>query len=201
MTRLTQRHTAETLQILCNEAVELGRFYSLAARAQPYRNGTAGRPQQVLESIFQSSWRSLLIGLAGMLSTDQESITLSYLLDLAENHPYDFKHATPDTVKNQTSAARDRLAEFTVLEQRLRIIRDRRLAHLDRKLINEPEVVNDFVVSLDQCREILRSIEKIIEDLYAAFYGKHKDFDALKAAFTEGLEAIFKQHKGWVDEE
>lgn len=196
MTRSTRNRTGDALRILADETALLGRFYVLVEKSQTVKYFGGQAHAKLILPVYQSSRRSLLIGLAGMLSTDQESITLEYLLDLAVNHPYDFEHASPDQLKAQTEAARSRLGVLGGVEEKLRAMRDRRLAHLDRKLINEPGSMQQLDISLAECDPILRAIEVIVDDFYAAYYGERWNFSAMKTSYADSIDAYFKRLEG-----
>lgn len=168
----------------------LGRFEVLAEMA--IKAGAKGEEsrQAILSGLYQASWRALLIGLAGLLSTDQESITLCYLLDLAGNHPHDFARWTPEQVQAEVRSSRQSLAALDDFEERLRALRDRRLAHLDRKHINEPETFSDLTIRLLEAQEVLKFIERTVRDFHLAFYDEDVLFDDHKRRSRVGLDQL-----------
>ncbi len=138
--------------------------------------------------IVESAWRSLLLRLAGLLSNDQESITLSYLLDLASNHPYSFKCSKPQSVRALIELGRKELTEIDEIEQKLRSERDRKLAHLDRKLINEPDSFTEISVDFEETSQALQTAEQIVSRFFLAFHGEKVDFSELRNLFTFQFE-------------
>jgi hypothetical protein len=185
-----RKRIAEALEILRAELLDLGCFFVLTEKTGQEADQLGAAQAEVFPSVHQAAWRALLIGLAGLLSTDQESITLVYLLDLATNHPYGFNEVSPDELRTVVDKARGELRSYSYLEQRLRAIRDRRLAHVDRKLINEPELVGKLQIGIVEAGEVLNLIEAIVEELYFAFHGERLSFEAQRQVFGAALDDL-----------
>jgi hypothetical protein len=180
----------DLLQILRKEVETLGRFYVIVQRLSETLDDAEETSARGLHVVHEAAWRSLLIGLAGLLSNDQESITLSYLLDLANNHPHSFKYSEQQAVTEVIKLGREKLAEIDRVEQKLRVERDRRLAHLDRKLINESELFGEAFVELNDAFTALSTTERIVSELYRAFYGKKIHFSEQRDLFTFQFEHV-----------
>lgn len=189
--RARTERIAKALQVLNQEVGALGHFYVLLETIHAARGRFSESEMPAIEGIFQASWRALLIGLAGMLSTDQESITIRYLLDIANNHPYDFKNYPPEMVKDVVKRARSRLDALEDLEFRLRALRDRRLAHLDRKLVNDSSFLGDAEITMEDCIKILDTIEDAVGLFNEAFYGERPEFSAQRLELKSSLESLF----------
>lgn len=164
-----KRRIEEVLRILCLEMKTQGKFQVVVETFNELDPSRLEMDLEALILIKEACWRALLIGLAGMLSTDQESITMKYLLDLADNHPYDFDQLGPQEVKRLVVRSREELESIAGLESRLRAIRDQRLAHLDRKQLNEPGVNDTGSIGIRDLAEGLGVVEKVLERLTAAY--------------------------------
>lgn len=178
------------MNVLSREVEVLGRFHSIAERAGLALEALDSGRDPVLEAVYEASQRSLLIGLAGVLSTDQESITLSYLLDLASNKPYSFNAAAPERVKQVAETGRRLLESIDSVETRLRSVRDRRLAHLDRKMINDPSLYTESRLDFEETSAALATVEQVLSPLLAAFHGVSPDFATLRQDFELTLDRL-----------
>ena len=164
-----KRRIGAALRILCLEAHTLGKFQVVVETiTDPDDHGLEMKIDE-FSPIKEACWRALLIGLAGMLSTDQESITLNYLLDLADNHPHDFDNVEPEALKHLVARGRGELKAIGDLENRLRSLRDRRLAHLDRKQVNEPDGIGLGNIDVEELALGLAVVEEVLERLAGAF--------------------------------
>jgi hypothetical protein len=179
---------AKVLEVLRLELAYLGRCYVFIEQMVSQSELRDDHELFVETYIHEASWRGLLIGLAGMLSTDQESITLGYLMDLASNHPYDFKYCSAEQLKNKVDQARKSLESLDKVESRLRAIRDRRLAHVDRKLINEPEAMHSLKISNSEAHEVLLVIEEVFSTFYRAFHGEEIALQTERHNFQMALD-------------
>jgi hypothetical protein len=185
-----KRRTAAVLRSLYTEVESLGQLYVLVEVAQKTRSLLPAEEAHVLEPIQLAGWSALIIGIAGLFSTDQESITVSYLLDLASNHPYDFTHLAPEQVGNAVEKSRREIESVADLVDRIRTIRDRRLAHLDRKHVNEPQTMNDVKLGLEEAGVALKVAEKIIRQFSEAFNLELGDFDQSQADYRLALSRL-----------
>jgi hypothetical protein len=170
----------------------LGQLYVLVDVIGQAKDLLSSKEAHILEPIQIAAWRTLIIGLAGMYSTDQESITVSYLLDLASNHPYDFKHATPQKVKYAVEKSRAEIESVGDFGERMRTIRDRRLAHLDRKHVNEPQSMIDIQLSIEEAGTALTIVETIIRRFSEASGLELAEFDQSKAEYKSSLTRLLK---------
>ncbi|MGD8848578.1 MAG: hypothetical protein PVI81_04995 [Anaerolineales bacterium] len=178
-------------KILCHEVETLGRFYEIVKQMARERSHPSDVVAQSPGAICESAWRALLIGLAGVLSTDQESITLTYLLDLASNHPHFFRFSEQNSLMQVVDRSRTKLRELDEVELKLRLERDRRLAHLDRKLINEPDSFEENRIQLEEALDVLKITEQIVSTLYSYFHGEPIEFLDMREEYGKQLDRMF----------
>jgi hypothetical protein len=175
------------LRVLCLEAQTLGKFHVVVETITDVDQHGIEIKLDEYSPIKEACWRALLIGLAGMLSTDQESITLKYLLDLADNHPYDFENVEPEALKRLVARGRAELDAIEDLENRLRSLRDRRLAHLDRKYVNEPNRGDPGNIGVEGLAQGLVVVEKVLDSFARAFGLDYDSFKRSKANYRASL--------------
>lgn len=198
--KTSKRRTAGILRILRDEIDHLGQFIVLAEEAQQRLAWLSEDHRAVFAGIYRASWRALLIGLAGLLSTDQESITIDYLLEHARNHPYDFEEFSNQAVQERVKDARSELLSLSDLESRLRAFRDRKLAHVDRKHVNDPEKMNNLHLESDEVSKALELVESVVNGFNVMFHGEAVPFLErrwlYRSALNEILTAVNSQVSG-----
>ncbi len=142
-------------------------------------------------TVSEATLREAILGITRLMDNDQESINFKLLLDMVENHPRILRY---NLVENKTLVGinRHRLAEQDVLLKALRPIRDRELAHLDRKHINDPSVGITFqipVKDLSRCTDVL---SEILADFWRSFHGTPFPGFETEAMISRELESLWK---------
>ncbi len=89
---------------------------------------------------------------------------------MAENHPRLFKYS-PVEMRSLVESNRLRLADLGMLLKGLRSLRDRKLAHLDRKQLNDPASVSPEPIQSQNLSHCVDILTMILSDLWQAFYG------------------------------
>jgi hypothetical protein len=148
----------------------------------------------IAPKFFQTASNAILheaiLGITRLTDENQESINFKLLLDMAENHPRLFKYS-PVEVRTLVESNRLKLANLGTLLKALRSLRDRELAHLDRKQLNDPgSVILEPIQSqnLSFCVDILTMI---LSDLWQAFYGSPFPEDREDSLISKELEALW----------
>jgi hypothetical protein len=92
-----------------------------------------------LASTQQTCYKAALLALAKLLDKHGEAMGLTYLLNLVENHPRALQRYTNANIQQVLSEQYTQLQSFENLAVQVKQLRDRRLAHFDRKHLNEPQ--------------------------------------------------------------
>jgi hypothetical protein len=200
MTNWTKRFV-KTLDLLSREVQELGKYLVIVETIEQQSADWDDASSTTMDPISRASWRALLLGLAGLLSNDQESITVAYLIDLADNHPYGFNNLSPSEVKQLVLLVRNELHSIRDLEARLRSVRDRKLAHLDRKHINEPARMINRQIETSEIGTALEVVENIVDRFLRGCDMKTVDFGQLKRSYRGRLDNLLNStlHQGDVE--
>lgn len=188
--------TEAILEFIRNEVTQLGRYLILLEMLDSDQAMKDSSPQAALTTIRQAVWMSLLIGLAGLISTDSESITLQYLIDHANNHPYDYGDVSSDQVGREVEEAMRQIRALEQAEIRLRVLRDRRLAHIDRKHINDPESMRTLRFSKEEAVEVLMQIESILNRFHKLYFSESVPFEALRSSMKTECDELFAVMSG-----
>jgi hypothetical protein len=109
---------------------------------------------------------------------------------MVENHPRILRY---NLVENETLVGinRHRLAEQDVLLKALRPIRDRELAHLDRKHINDPSAVVAIPIPIKDLYHCTDVLSEILADIWQAFHGTPFPGFETEAMVLRELESLW----------
>ncbi|HEX6305279.1 MAG TPA: hypothetical protein VFZ76_13890, partial [Anaerolineales bacterium] len=122
-------------------------------------------------TVHEACQRGALLSLAKLVIAEKESISVDYLLNCALEVPSKaFPHASRDTLEAAVSGHRGQLAGLATLSEDLKARRDRMLAHLDRKHVNEPEVLPSGAIDLEVIEEGYETVSEIIT-AYRGYFG------------------------------
>jgi hypothetical protein len=131
-----------------------------------------------------------ILGIARLTDENQESINFKLLLDMVENHLQLFRDSSID-VRTLVENNRLRLAGLDTFLKGLRSLRDRELAHLDRKQLNDPTSINPEPIrsqNLSYCLDILTTI---LSDLWQAFNGSPLIADLEEFSIANELDTLW----------
>jgi hypothetical protein len=109
---------------------------------------------------------------------DDESINLQYLANQAENKPSAFRFAKPDEVRDLLEKQAQLLEMHSPLITILKGQRDRNLAHLDRRHVNDPNW-RESQTQLDflQVERLYQDLIGIMVTYHRLFYGGELIFE------------------------
>lgn len=181
--------------LLNNLSEELLRGYGcwrIAQEIQAARGeGDLAGAAQFLSIVQEACTREAYLSLAKLGTAEGESITLEYLLNVAGQVPSrSFPLATREEIDRSVAVQRGQLEQLAPLMDDLKMRRDRILAHLDRKHINEPEVVAPESMETEQ-----------IEACFLVFLGilntYRRYFGSAQLSF-EKVEADLRAEVGYV---
>ena len=152
------------------------------------------KPIKIASNFFQTARKATfceaVLGITRLSENDKEAINFKLLLDIVENHPRILPYNLVG-MESLVAYQREKLASLDPILQTLRPIRDRELAHLDRKHINDPQVVTTNTVpisDLSHCTEIL---SQILAEIWQTFYGVPYPGFEDEALISKELEALW----------
>lgn len=134
------------------------------------REASTKRDAGLAALIFHSARREAILAAARLASTDQESLTMHYLVDHARNHPQIFRAAPPGDLEQVLNRWDEGWRQWLGFADTLRAHRDRLLAHLDRKVLNEPEALSGLQVRLDEVEGLLEFMLDTLSAIYSLYY-------------------------------
>ncbi len=121
--------------------------------------------------VLDTCMRESLLSLAKLAISEKESITIDYLLNCALEVPSKgFRNATRAEVESSVLEHRNQLEALAPLIDDLKMQRDRVLAHLDRKHVNEPEVMSTIQINLAEIERAFEIFGGII-NTYRRYFG------------------------------
>src|SRR5262249_13169084 len=110
---------------------------------------------------YEACLRESLISFSKVVMADQDSINIEYLLNCALESPQAFSRITKGDLRKMVMRHRGQLNAFQPLFENVKVQRDRILAHLDRKHINNPSAVFAEPIDMtevDRCFGVLLRI-------------------------------------------
>jgi hypothetical protein len=119
------------------------------------------------QTTSDATLREAILGITRLTDENPESINFKLLLDMAENHPRLFRHS-PVEARTLVESNRLRLANLDPILKALRPVRDRELAHLDRKHLNDPAVVSPEPIQLQDLFHCVDILNVILSDIWQA---------------------------------
>lgn len=114
--------------------------------------------------------RETILGITRLTDDDPESINFKLLLNMAGNHPRILQNSSIDP-RTLVETNRLRLANLDPLLKALRPVRDRELAHLDRKHVNDPSAVFPQSIQVQELAQCVDILTDILSDLWQALHG------------------------------
>lgn len=112
--------------------------------------------------------QSVLV-LAKLTIKHRDSISIHYLLNQAENNTELFDSAAADEVVESIRDHRALLQDYATLINTARAQRDRVIAHLDRKNINDPPTILAAPVNMNEVEECYQALLTML-NAYKGYY-------------------------------
>jgi hypothetical protein len=170
----TLREKLESL--LDNLSQELLRGHRCLQVAREIRNARGqaklARSSQFFSTVQEACMREAFLSLAKLAISEKESITIEYLLNAASQVPSkSFPFATRKEIDHSVEMHRKQLEELTPVVDGLKLQRDRVLAHLDRKHVNEPEAISSQSIETQQIERCFSVFLEII-NTYRRYFGE-----------------------------
>jgi hypothetical protein len=158
------------LELICDSLSQTRRYLLIH---QYVSKMNAAYPDLITPNFFsivsEATLREAILGITRLMDNDQESINFKLLLDMVENHPRILHNPVED--KTLVEINRRRLVGQDELLKSLRPIRDRELAHLDRKHINDPNAVAAIPIPIKDLYHCTEVLSEILADIWQAFHG------------------------------
>ena len=141
----------------------------------------------IVKSIELSCLDSVYLALSKLLIDNKDSITIWYLLNYIDSDPKILTGTQPEQIKASTDQHRQQLVALQTTTMKIEERRDRTIAHLDRKHVNDPSTVyvNDSLNELEVQNAFKLALE--ILNSYAGYLGLQQPFslDAHSAGLAE----------------
>ena len=119
-------------------------------------------------------------GLAKLAVVDKDSITIEYLLDAAIYTPSAFPSISSEELRTVIAQHRKQLEKLRPLIESVREQRDRVIAHLDRKHINDPAIILSNPVNMTEVGQCFETLLQMV-NLYGGYYdGSEFSFDPIE---------------------
>lgn len=116
-----------------------------------------------LISAYVSCVESALLGFSKLMLSKKDEISVGYLLDLCNKESSAFTQVNQADVSRIVQEHRQQLTKLEPLVQQVRIWRDKSIAHLDRKHINDPSfLANMQPVDMEELGEGFILLQDII---------------------------------------
>lgn len=128
---------------------------------------------------YYACLRECLITVSKIIISDRDSISIQYLINYAEQNTNEFNMANPQQVRELSAKFRDELPEFEEFAKKLKILRDKELAHIDKKSIYDPKSIIPRPIEfyeLDTCIDHLKRIINKYMLLYNSTLTFYPDF-------------------------
>jgi hypothetical protein len=144
----------------------------------------------LLCGIYQACYNQVLLSLAKLGIYERESVSLEYLLNCASQNLKAFRYANRNELEMTIQRHRRLLAERKPFFDKVKAARDRVLAHLDSKHINDPEIFEHIQI---QYEEIERAFKFLLETLncYKGFYDRSSiDLSSSRLALNNDISKM-----------
>ena len=106
------------------------------------REGELGRAQAFFVTTYDACVESAILALARLTVTHKDSISVSYLLNCAQQSPSAFPVPERESVARAVEQHRATLNGMQPLVDQVKDYRDRAIAHLDKKVVNHRRAVH-----------------------------------------------------------
>src|SRR5262249_14458514 len=124
------------LDHLCDELARGNHFFQIAQALQrAYDGNRLTDAPYFFAGAYDACLRESILSLAKLTDSDQDSITIVYLLNIAKQNREAFQRAVPDESDMAVTRHQKLLKELRPLIASVKGQRDRVIAHLDRKHI------------------------------------------------------------------
>jgi len=139
---------------------------------------------------YYASLREGLLSFTKLLIPHQESISFDYLLNYAMSNPGEYGNSKPDQVKAMVRRHKDHIKSLGDLVERLKLIRDMDLAHLDKRRITHPKDLVPEPIDLTELDQALHTLLLVVNEHDAAHRSKEMHLQHIRDFTTRDLDYI-----------
>jgi hypothetical protein len=182
---------AQIMERICEEEVQIRRYLEIyrfldeQKKSEQFERGPA-----FFTTIGDAAWREAILGITRLTDDDPESINFKMLINMAENHPRVLRYSQVGA-RELVEINRLKLASLDPLLKSLRLVRDRALAHLDRKHLNDPVVVSPKVIPLQELAYCVNIFQTILSDIWLALQGEPMPQEQVNGQILKEMEALW----------
>lgn len=160
-----------------------------------FARGSLARYSCFLAVVYYASVRESTLAFATVVEQrkNRSGITVHCLLTYAENSPSLFSNTDYVEVREYARQHRRQLQEHQTLIDNVLQQRDRILAHLDKKHINDLEsLLSDPAgINLTEMEQCFHVILEIV-DFYMRYYGTQDDLEPMKKTIDRDVDTLLK---------
>lgn len=122
-------------------------------------------------TVYVSCVEYTILGFSKLMSEKKDEISVGYLLNICNEKSVVFADVNRDEVSNMVQSHQKQLTELKTLVRQVKLWRDRAIAHLDRKHINDPPIIaNMQPVDMEYIGESFILLQDII-NVYREWLG------------------------------
>lgn len=126
-------------------------------------------------------------------AANDSSLNLKFLFDCAKSDPSVFRYAKPDEVIKTIDLHVTCLKTYDDFLKVLKEQRDRNLAHLDRKHINQPDWrANQQVLNLYSAEQLYKDLVRMMSAYFLMFFGGEISFGDWEENSKHEISALIK---------
>jgi hypothetical protein len=171
-------------------------FYCSKSLHEAFQEGGLIRWSYLFNGVYLASVNEAVLALSRVVIEDESSITIHYLFNYAEHNPRLFSSQEIEDVRRSAETHKKRLQKYEQLIQSVKEQRDRVLAHLDKKHVNDPSALFSYPqgVNLTELGECLQELLDIF-NFYAGYYDRGFDPGHLKEAISGDVDVLLRWMK------
>jgi hypothetical protein len=171
----------------------LAYFYCAQSLYRGFRESQLMKNSYLFFGVYEATKREAILALARIMKEHPDSITIHYLFNLLENNPRLLSSDNSESVRRVVAGHRAQLEKYEPLIESVCEQRDRVLAHLDRKHVNNPSDLFAYPqgVNLTELGECLWKVLDVL-NFYAGYYGNEFDPSNLEGAIAEDVDILLK---------
>lgn len=160
-------HEHRAHEIICWLAGELIKGWKAFLVAEKIsissKNKTSSIPEELAKIIYNSCLETSIFALAKITDSNKSSISIQYLLKYAENNRSAFPLLQlEENQKKIITGYKELYKQFTPTFKKIKDQRNKLLAHLDKKLLNDPNLHINNPITEDELRDAFARLKTII---------------------------------------
>lgn len=171
----------------------LAYFYCAQSLYRGFRESQLMKNSYFFFGVYEAAKREAILALARIMKEHPDSITIHYLFNLLENNPRLLSSDNSESMRRAVAGHRAQLEKYEPLIESVCEQRDRVLAHLDRKHVNNPSDLFAYSqgVNLTELGDCLWEVLDVL-NFYAGYYGNEFDPSNLEGAIAGDVDILLK---------